>query len=349
MASAVPELPVGAAATESSPCHGQEPSSASDPSSPADSWASDASRLLAGDPGHKHAEETPPARNAQDPVYEHRVQNFRKFISGLMLKIATIETYETEETDMRTVQYLATTVLNPSLRYPLDAFLECEEFLRNASCTVNSYCDSLRLNGAADFTIKTPIDLRPLPKRFGEPLMMSPATVYPRTPEYSHSPPQEQSCASAAVDDGQDIPDILRREMSHLDPPFSFQLDPIQNFGSKTTKILCILDVGDLPNVPPITVTVLEDYPGSSPLFLASQSQYASTKFFADVLSAFKDSRNKLPRPYSLTTLLNTWESSVRRSAEQCCREHEIQDEVADSQSDASLAGSSPVHNESGN
>lgn len=337
----VVQLPVGSAATRSSPCQGKTPTPASDLSGVGKSRTSDASGVRVGDHAHKRADKTRSDREAQNRAHLLKLEQLRKYIASLQEKIPKVGNYETKETDLRTLEYMLTAVLNPS--FPEDGLRKCEEFLRKTSSTVYELYDMQLLNEAADFLIKTPIDNGRLQKMFNGPLQVLLGTVYPRKSANSPSPPPDRSCASAAADDGHAISDILQGEVAHLDPRFRVTLDPVQDFSSKATRILCHLDVTDFPKVPPITVTVPEDYPDSPPLFSASRSQYASTEFLADALRAFQDSMNKLLRPYSVTTLLNTWESSVRRSAEHCCRKQKFHVEAADAQRGASLAGSPAI------
>jgi len=116
------------------------------------------------------------------------------------------------------------------------------------------------------------------------------------------------------VEDMYEVSDVLQNEIAHLDQRFKVQLDPVQQFGNKTIKLICQLDDKTLPSVPPITVTVPENYPESPPLYSANKVQYASTTFYVNVLSALKVHMNKMPSQFSVTALLDTWEMCVRQT-----------------------------------
>merc|ERR1719431_898286 len=103
-------------------------------------------------------------------------------------------------------------------------------------------------------------------------------------------------------DDEEDIPNVLQGEIARLEPRFKVTLSPSQPAGDKSCiQLVCQLDDKDLPAVPPINVTILQDYPRVSPQFQDRDfPDYLSTRLL------------HLPPRHTLSQLLTAWELSVR-------------------------------------
>lgn len=112
-----------------------------------------------------------------------------------------------------------------------------------------------------------------------------------------------------------EIPDVLQGEIARLDQRFKVSLDPNQQPGSKTIQLICWLDDKHLPCVPPVSLSVPEDYPKSSPKCSMAAHEYNATKFLADVQTALLDRIKKMPKYFSVSQLLDTWEMSVRQAS----------------------------------
>lgn len=91
-------------------------------------------------------------------------------------------------------------------------------------------------------------------------------------------------------------------------------LDPTQQVGSRSVQLLCWLDDRHLPCVPPVSLSVPEDYPSSPPRCHLSPHEYSATGFLAAVQSALESRVRKLPARFSVSQLLDTWEMSVRQA-----------------------------------
>lgn len=111
-----------------------------------------------------------------------------------------------------------------------------------------------------------------------------------------------------------DIPHLLQGEIARLDLKFKISLDPTAQIGTKAIKLICYLDDKFLPCVPPISVTIPEDYPSSSPHCNIVEQEYNDTPFLGDVQKALQARVSKLPQKYSLSHLLDTWAMSVRQA-----------------------------------
>lgn len=112
-----------------------------------------------------------------------------------------------------------------------------------------------------------------------------------------------------------DIPEVLQGEIARLDQRFKVSLDNIQQPGSKNIRLICWLDDKYLPCVPPISISIPEDYPKNPPRCTLSQQEYMATDFLMAIHKALSLRIRKLPNKYSLSQLLDTWEMSVRQAS----------------------------------
>ncbi|ENN79018.1 hypothetical protein YQE_04520, partial [Dendroctonus ponderosae] len=112
-----------------------------------------------------------------------------------------------------------------------------------------------------------------------------------------------------------DIPDVLQGEIARLDQRFKVSLDPNQQPGAKSIQLICWLDCKQLPCVPPISLTIPENYPKKSPTCHIASHEYNATTFLSDVQTALLARITKLPKNYSVSHLLDTWEMSVRQAS----------------------------------
>lgn len=109
------------------------------------------------------------------------------------------------------------------------------------------------------------------------------------------------------------VPHVLQGEIARLDQKFKVSLDPsTMPTGKGVIKLVCQLDDKHLPCVPPISVVIPEGYPMISPNCKLIEYEYNSTPFLMSVQSALAARVSKLPKLFSLTHLLDTWEMAVR-------------------------------------
>jgi mediator of RNA polymerase II transcription subunit 15 len=113
---------------------------------------------------------------------------------------------------------------------------------------------------------------------------------------------------------GLEIPHILQGEIARLNQKFKVSLDSSAQTGTKTIKLICTLDDKHLPCVPPIGVNIPEDYPIAAPCCSLTEQEYNATPFLISVQKALMARISKLPRQFSLSHLLDTWEMSVRQA-----------------------------------
>lgn len=132
-------------------------------------------------------------------------------------------------------------------------------------------------------------------------------------------PPAKVPRKSSESEGPNEIPHLIQGEIARMDQKFKINLDPTAQSGSKTIKLICCLDDKHLPCVPPISVTIPEDYPSSAPFCNIIEYDYGSTPFLMTVQKALKARISKLPKLFSLSHLLDTWAMSVRQA---CSKEY---------------------------
>lgn len=114
---------------------------------------------------------------------------------------------------------------------------------------------------------------------------------------------------------GQEIPHILQGEIARLDQKFKISLDPSSpQIGTKIIKLVCCLDDKHLPCVPPVSVAIPDDYPSTPPSCKLISQEYSATPFLMTVQDALTARISRLPKQFSLSHLLDTWEMSVRQA-----------------------------------
>uniref|UniRef100_A0A182WGV3 Mediator of RNA polymerase II transcription subunit 15 n=1 Tax=Anopheles minimus TaxID=112268 RepID=A0A182WGV3_9DIPT len=112
----------------------------------------------------------------------------------------------------------------------------------------------------------------------------------------------------------QEIPHILQVEIARLDQKFKVSLDQCAISGTRTIKLICWLDDKNLPCVPPVAVTIPEDYPLTAPSCSLIEQEYNATPFLILVQKSLMARICKLPGLFTLSHLLDTWEMSVRQA-----------------------------------
>ena len=109
------------------------------------------------------------------------------------------------------------------------------------------------------------------------------------------------------------VPRALQGEIARLPSRFRVKRDPASHSASNDLRLLCILDDVRLPAVPAISVTVPVDYPATSPAWDTDKTgSLETTPFLKEAKKNFSDRLVKMSDLHSLSSLLDTWEMSVR-------------------------------------
>ncbi|XP_066597395.1 mediator of RNA polymerase II transcription subunit 15-like isoform X2 [Prorops nasuta] len=258
-----------------------------------------------------------PSPQQEDQAYRDKVRQLSKYIEPLRRMIAKTSS-EGNVDKLSKMKKLLEILSNPSKRMPLDTLLKCEIVLekldfKRGDGSVGPTITTLKehhffspLLEAVKAHLQTPVANHTLQRTFG------PCLEALFGPEIKNLPPPLKK---QKIDETiNDIPDVLQGEIARLDQRFKVSLDPAQQNGSKCIQLICWLDDRHLPCVPPVSVTVPADYPLTPPRCVMAPHEYA-TSFLSAVQKALNARMTKLPRRYSVSQLLDTWEMSVRQAS----------------------------------
>ncbi|KAK0179543.1 hypothetical protein PV327_005286 [Microctonus hyperodae] len=252
-----------------------------------------------------------------DQAYRDKIRQLSKYIEPLR-KMITKMGNEGNLDKLSKMNKLLEILSNPTKRVPLETIIKCEAVLekldlkRNES-SVGPVNTSMRehhfyspLLEAVSATLQSPVANHTLQRTFG------PSLEALFGPEIKNLPPPLKK--QKVEEPMSEIPDVLQGEIARLDQRFKVSLDPAQQNGSKCIQLICWLDDRHLPCVPPISVSVPSDYPLTPPRCVMAQHEY-TTAFLCAVQKALNARITKLPRRFSVSQLLDTWEMSVRQAS----------------------------------
>ncbi|XP_018336602.1 mediator of RNA polymerase II transcription subunit 15 isoform X2 [Agrilus planipennis] len=258
----------------------------------------------------------------EEQIYREKVRQLSKYIEPLRKMIAKMGNDDVEK--LSKMKKLLEILSNPTQRMPLETLLKCEVVLEKQDfrrhdvsvppptttttmgLTFKEHHAFNPLLEAVSNNLQSPVINHTLQRTFG------PTLEALFGPEIKLVPPLKRK---RVEEPSSDIPDVLQGEIARLDQRFKVSLDLSQQPGSKTIQLLCWLDDKHLPCVPPVSLTVPEDYPKSSPKCHMASHEYNATKFLSAVQEALLARIKKLPKHFSVSQLLDTWEMSVRQAS----------------------------------
>ncbi|XP_032679689.1 mediator of RNA polymerase II transcription subunit 15 isoform X1 [Odontomachus brunneus] len=259
-----------------------------------------------------------PSPQQEDQAYRDKVRQLSKYIEPLRRMIAKMGS-EGNVDKLSKMKKLLEILSNPSKRMPLDTLLKCEVVLekldfKRGDGSVGPPVTTLKehqifspLLEAVSAHLQSPVINHTLQRTFGPYL----GALF--APEIKNLPPPMKK--QKVEEPPSEIPDVLQGEIARLDQRFKVSLDPAQQNGSKCIQLICWLDDRHLPCVPPVSVTVPADYPVTPPRCVMAPHEYEATTFLCAVQKALNARIAKLPRRFSLSQLLDTWEMSVRQAS----------------------------------
>ncbi|EGI67983.1 PREDICTED: mediator of RNA polymerase II transcription subunit 15-like [Acromyrmex echinatior] len=259
-----------------------------------------------------------PSPQQEDQAYRDKVRQLSKYIEPLRRMIAKMSN-EGNVDKLSKMKKLLEILSNPSKRMPLDTLLKCEVVLekldfKRGDSSVGPPVTTLKehqifspLLEAVSAHLQSPVINHTLQRTFG------PCLDALFGPEIKNLPPPLKK--QKIEESSSEIPDVLQGEIARLDQRFKVSLDPAQQSGSRCIQLICWLDDRHLPCVPPISVTVPADYPSTPPRCVMAPHEYEATTFLCAVQKALNIRIAKLPRRFSLSQLLDTWEMSVRQAS----------------------------------
>ncbi|XP_019362423.1 PREDICTED: mediator of RNA polymerase II transcription subunit 15 isoform X2 [Gavialis gangeticus] len=271
-------------------------------------------------PGNPNSVMSPASSNqSEEQQYLDKLKQLSKYIEPLRRMINKIDKNEDRKKDLSKMKSLLDILTDPSKRCPLKTLQKCEialEKLKN------------------DMAVPTPPPppVPPTKQQYLCQPLLDAVLANIRSPVFNHSlyrtfmpamtaihgPPITAPVASPRKrkyeeDERQTIPNVLQGEVARLNPKFLVNLDPSHCSNNGTVHLICKLDDKNLPNVPPLQLSVPADYPDQSPLWIDNPRQYANP-FLQSVYRYMTSKLLQLPDKHSVTALLNTWAQSIRQA-----------------------------------
>ncbi|XP_045481241.1 mediator of RNA polymerase II transcription subunit 15-like isoform X1 [Harmonia axyridis] len=254
----------------------------------------------------------------EEQAYREKVRQLSKYIDPLRKMIARMGNDGEHVEKLSKMKKLLEILSNPQQRMPLETLIKCEVVLEKMDIKRSDNIPGTSgivfkeshifspLLEAISTNAQNPNFNHTLHRTFGPTLD---ALFGPELKLVSGLPPQRVEEPTS------DIPDALQGEIARLDQRFKVSLDQNQQPGSKSIQLTCWLDDKHLPCVPPISIMVPEDYPFTSPVCHTNSQEYNATAFLSAVEQALLWRIQKLPKNFSVSQLLDTWEMSVRQAA----------------------------------
>ncbi|XP_033216804.1 mediator of RNA polymerase II transcription subunit 15 [Belonocnema kinseyi] len=254
----------------------------------------------------------------EDHVYKETLRRLMKYIDPLRKMVAR-SNGEGNADKTAKMKKLLEILSNPSKRMPLETLQKCEivlekmDFTKRGDGSVGPALATLKENhffspllDAVNTHLQSPVANHTLQRTF------APCLEAFFGPEIKNLP---QPLKRQKVEEStSEIPDVLQGEIARLDQRFKVSLDPAQQSGSLCIQLICWLDDRHLPCVPPVSVTVPADYPLTPPRCVMAPHEY-TTAFLSRVKEALSARISKLPKQFSVSQLLDTWEMSVRQAS----------------------------------
>ncbi|KAH8328367.1 hypothetical protein KR067_008509, partial [Drosophila pandora] len=258
-----------------------------------------------------------PFNPQEEAMYREKYKQLTKYIEPLKRMLAKISNDGTNVEKMTKMSKLLEILCNPTQRVPLETLLKCEKALERMDLI--SYSgqqfgkSSNPLLEVINTTLQSPVANHTLHRTFRPTLELLFGTDI-AAPVPAKRPRIEEKSSPFE----QDVPHVLQGEIARLDTKFKIKLDTTLQVNNKAIRLICCLDDKRLPSVPPVSVSVPEEYPWQAPDCSLTEQEYSATPFLQTVQQALTARMSKLPKNYSLSHLLDTWEMAVR----QACSPH---------------------------
>lgn len=269
-----------------------------------------------------------------DQLYADKLKQLQKFVEPLRRMIARMENGN-DTTNVAKLRNLLEVLVVPSKKVPLQALLKCETVLERLDLQMQAVPPSGSSVQRATVTTATaavPVKeqqiCQPLmdailslvnnpafnhaaQRTFASPLQVLHGSNFVR----SQSPSRQDLIPSPPP--SQDVPHILQQEVALLGQRFSVTRDPTWATGSDDIHLVCSLEARNLPTVPPLNISIPSLYPDVSPVChsLVDTSFVDDSSFLQTVYRNLHNQLVKMPDKYTLSSLLNAWELSVRSAS----------------------------------
>ncbi|XP_015784522.1 mediator of RNA polymerase II transcription subunit 15 isoform X2 [Tetranychus urticae] len=262
-----------------------------------------------------------------DQAYQEKLKQLSRYIEPLRARLEREESGSDKKKEYSKLRNLFNIISDSSVRVPMELLLKCEiilekmEFANQTQMAINQH-QQTHMNQQ---------NLSKMPdQNIGQPLMDALINNI-KKPFFNHTLHRTFSRAVCSLSNGTqwnsnpiprkkpltsptEIPEVIQGEVARLDPKFKVQLHPLHQPGSQTIHLICRLDDQDLPCVPPISLEVPDDYPNEPPQCFIDSEEYSASPILMNIRRMFTDHIGNLPNIYSIMTLLNRWEMSVRQA-----------------------------------
>lgn len=264
-------------------------------------------------PGQPGGAAPSPLNPQEEQLYREKYRSLTKYIEPLKRMIARMENDDVDK--IGKLKRLLEILCNPTRRIPLETLYKCEAALTSQLGSMRETSLNNPLVEAVSANLQSSLGNHTLQRTFRPCLeaLFGPDIKNLPTPAKQPRLAIEESMGSSSGG-SQEIPHILQGEIARLDQKFKVSLDQCAVGGTKTIKLICWLDDKHLPCVPPVAVTIPEEYPFTSPSCTLIEQEYNATPFLIQVQKSFLARICKLPEMFSLSHLLDAWEMSVRQA-----------------------------------
>jgi mediator of RNA polymerase II transcription subunit 15 len=251
-----------------------------------------------------------PMNPHDDQIYREKYNQLTKYKEPLKKVIQRVGPENNSE-KLTKLKKLLEILSNPEARIPLETLVKCEIVLVNQFGTLkdngptsinNPLYDAIQNN------LQNPLANHTIQRTF------KPSLEAWFGPDIKNMPPAKKRRVSdeQVVPNVPEIPHALQGEIARLDAKFKISIDQTAHTtGAKNIKLICSLNDDALPCVPPINITIPEDYPMASPQCTIMEH---NTNFLVSVEKALKARISKLPELFSLTHILETWTLAIRQA-----------------------------------
>ncbi|XP_014258631.1 mediator of RNA polymerase II transcription subunit 15 isoform X2 [Cimex lectularius] len=271
------------------------------------SMASSPSSACLNTPGQPNAS---PCSLQEDAAYREKIRQLSKYVEPLRRMISRFGSDCPSNIEkLSKMKTLLELLANPNKRVPLETLLKCEVVLEKVDGKRGVEPVREReqhpLLEALKNHLQSPFINHSLQRTFGptiEALFGS---------DIRNVPPSLKRRKIEEPND--DIPEVLQGEIARLDQRFKVSLDPTGGTGG-SIQLICWLDDKHLPCVPPIALSVPEDYPSSPPECHLAEHEHSATPFLESVKTALSSRVSKLSSKFTVSQLLDAWEMSVRQA-----------------------------------
>lgn len=251
-----------------------------------------------------------PMNPHDDQIYREKYNQLTKYKEPLKKVIQRVGPENNSE-KLTKLKKLLEILSNPEARIPLETLVKCEIVLVNQFGTLkDTGTTSINnpLYDAIQNNLQNPLANHTIQRTF------KPSLEAWFGPDIKNMPPAKKRRISEeqVVPSVPEIPHALQGEIARLDAKFKISIDQTAHAtGAKNIKLICSLNDDALPCVPPINITIPEDYPMASPQCTIMEH---NTPFLLSIEKALKARISKLPELFSLTHVLETWTIAIRQA-----------------------------------